>query len=394
MPVNVDALLDGLRSRAALVRRGLAGQRGIAAKVSRLRDLRVRLEKREREVKNLRAELDQARRSAAEQSLSLEGTPVFFIVGRAKSGTSWLMRLLDAHPEILCRGEGRFFGRDFKRENFEEAGGSGIPPSSLYRAILEAGYLRAWIERSVWSKGDDADEHLANLTRLATNYFLTRRLAGSGKSIVGDKTPLASTDVVSEIGEIHPEAKVLHIIRDGRDNAVSVVHHRWNNASDEGGIYDLDDKDRARRDAYREDPSRIFESGEGLFSEKEIRGMAIGWRNQVGRVMRDGRALPEDHYTEVRYEDLLDSPDEQLGRLLDFLGADTDGEVVRRCIESASFEKWTAGRKRGEEDPSSFFRKGVAGDWKNIFTGRDRRIFDEEAGDLLSELGYERDNGR
>ncbi|HYQ85440.1 MAG TPA: hypothetical protein VEP28_15795, partial [Rubrobacter sp.] len=36
-------------------------------------------------------------------------TPVFFVTGVGKSGTSWLMRTLDGHPEILCRGEGRFF---------------------------------------------------------------------------------------------------------------------------------------------------------------------------------------------------------------------------------------------------------------------------------------------
>jgi hypothetical protein len=46
------------------------------------------------------------------------------------------------------------------------------------------------------------------------------------------------------------------------------------------------------------------------------------------------------------------------------------------------------GRKRGEEDPSSFFRKGVAGDWKHVFTQREREIFDREAGELLTRLGY------
>ncbi|MGB3681466.1 MAG: sulfotransferase [Rubrobacteraceae bacterium] len=316
-------------------------------------------------------------------------TPVFFIVGRAKSGTSWLMRLLDAHPEIMCRGEGRFFGRSFKREDFKEAQGGRIQPSSLYRAILEAEYLRAWIERSVWSRGDDVEEHLANLTRLATNYFLTQRLSGSGKRIVGDKTPIVDPNVVREIGEICPEARIIHIVRDGRDAAVSIVHHRWNNARDEDGIYELGSAERRKRDAYRENPSELFDAGEGLFTEKAIRNMAVSWREQVGRVMRDGRTLPGGHYTEVRYEDLLESPEENLVRLLEFLGADTDDEVVRRCVESASFENWTEGRKRGEEDSASFFRKGVAGDWKNVFTGWDRRIFDEEAGGLLSELGYE-----
>jgi hypothetical protein len=61
---------------------------------------------------------------------------------------------------------------------------------------------------------------------------------------------------------------------------------------------------------------------------------------------------------------------------------------VTRCIEAASFEKLSKGRKRGEEDPSSFFRKGVAGDWKHVFTQREKEAFDREAGDLLARLGY------
>ena len=81
---------------------------------------------------------------------------MFFVVGRAKSGTSWLMRIFNAHPEVLCRGEGRFFGRDFIREDFKDEEDGRIQPSSLYRAFLEADYLRAWMERSVWTRDDDA----------------------------------------------------------------------------------------------------------------------------------------------------------------------------------------------------------------------------------------------
>ena len=44
------------------------------------------------------------------------GVPVFFVVGLAKSGTTWLMKTLDAHPEVLCKGEGRLFGEEYRRE--------------------------------------------------------------------------------------------------------------------------------------------------------------------------------------------------------------------------------------------------------------------------------------
>jgi hypothetical protein len=93
----------------------------------------------------------------------------------------------------------------------------------------------------------------------------------------------------------------------------------------------------------------------------------------------------------VRYEDLLENTPKELERLLEFLGADASEQVVNRCVDAASFEKLSGGRRRGQEAPS-FFRKGVAGDWRNVFTEQNRRDFKAAAGDLLIELGYEEDD--
>ena len=357
----------------------------IEEKNRRLKRLKQRLEEKGRELERLRAQ--QARSAAREVGSSLETSPVFFVVGRAKSGTSWVMKILDSHPEILCKGEGRFFGRDFYQEGFEEGK---IQPSSLYRALLEAGYLEAWIERSVWTRGDDVEEHLTNLTYLATGYFLAQRLARSGKKIVGDKTPLLTDTVVEEIGTIYPEARVIHVIRDGRDAAISLVHHRWNHARDEGGIYELKPEELAKRAAYREDPDRLIKT-EGIFPEGTLGNLAADWRHRTGKTMRDGRSLLGANYTEVRYEELLENPEEEVRRLLGFLRADAGEEVVKECVEAASFGRLSGGRERGEEDSASFYRKGVAGDWRNVLTERDRRDFKEAAGEFLIELGYEKD---
>jgi hypothetical protein len=69
----------------------------------------------------------------------------------------------------------------------------------------------------------------------------------------------------------------------------------------------------------------------------------------------------------------------------------THTKRIRECIEATGFER-SSKRRQGEEDSSSVsHRKGVAGDWKNVFTGEDERIFEEHAGDLLARLGYKRD---
>lgn len=79
-------------------------------------------------------------------------------------------------------------------------------------------------------------------------------------------------------------------------------------------------------------------------------------------------------------------------RIFSFLGVEVGREVVDRCVEAASFEELTQGGKRGEEDFTSGRRKGIAGDWHNVFTDRDRAIFKEHAGGLLIEFGYEPNN--
>ena len=320
-----------------------------------------------------------------------DGVPVFFVVGLAKSGTTWLMKTLDAHPEILCKGEGRFFGEEYRREVLAQTQ-TKQQPSSLYNALLGSEYLRLWIERSVWTREGETEEQIRDFVRLATDYFLTTELSKSGKKVVGDKTPLLGPKFVEEIHEIYPEAKVIHIIRDGRDQAVSFIHQQGNRAK-RGRTHRLSPEELAKSEAYRRSPQELAKTGEGMFAEKTLRKAAQNWDLRVGQAIEDGPALFGDAYTEVRYEDLLERPNQEIERLLDFLRVDTDRKLVERCVSSATFEKLSKGRERGQEDPTSFYRKGVAGDWKDLFNERDRQVYKEEAGELLIRLGYERDGG-
>lgn len=319
--------------------------------------------------------LKKARRRA-KKSVPGENPPKFFLVGRAKSGTSWLMRLLNSHPEILCLGEGKFFGKD--------------SPRSLYGAFTRAKELQTWLGSNPWTS------HYRklppqDLVKLAVNHLMKEKLRKTDKKIIGDKTPLMSEEIIREIAEICADAKVVHIVRDGRDVAVSSVHHRWNNATDRGGPFKLTSEEKTKREAYHVDPDAFVARGESIFGEGHAAAVAREWSAKVGWVVQDGSALLDDNYHQVHYEDLLAEPVEEVRRLLEFLGADSSEEVARACVEAASFEKMS-GRNPGEEDSSSFFRKGVSGDWRNVFNEEDRQAFKEEAGELLVRLGYENDN--
>lgn len=370
--------------------------RQLAQQRKRIENLEGWLSKKDQSLGNLRRRLADKPQTVTRQNGSGWRPPIFFVVGCSRSGTNWMMRTLNAHPEVLCRGEGRFFGRKLRVENLKEMqAGEYIryetQPASLYNALSESEYLQLWIERSVWTRDSDAEQHIMELTREAVYHFLTKKLSESGKSMVGDKTPLSRPEIVKEISTICPEAKVIHIVRDGRDTSISGLHHKWNRATDEGGVHELTLEERDKRDRYREDPQGFLEFGESIFSERLLREAARGWKFNVADAYRAGPALLEDNYAEVHYEELLQSPEKEFGRLFEFLGARSDEETVARCVQATSFEKRSGGRERGQEDTRSGVRKGIAGDWKNVFTERDREIFKEEAGDLLIELGYEKD---
>ena len=381
---EVEALREESEERAAELERA----------TKKLAEVGRRLETRTETLGDTRRQLTEVRerlRTAQERPPRSDQT-FFYVVGHAKSGTTWLMRLLDAHPEVMCKGEGRIFGRGYKRPDVRKMDTPTFQPSSLYRALLDATYLRAWIERSVWTRDGDPDEHVRGLTRAAIHHFLGLKARRAQKRIVGDKTPFLSDEILTEIDAIDPDAKVIHIIRDGRDVAVSGIHHLWRRELDLGGGKDLRPEEQRMREAYRSDPEAVIASGAGLFTERRIKEMAQDWRKHVSAAREQGReALGDDRYVEVRYEALLERPVPEVRRIAGFLGADDSDEAAKQCVEAAEFTRWTKGRAPGEEDSESLLRKGVAGDWKTVFTAQDRKIYDRHAGDMLVELGYETD---
>jgi Sulfotransferase family len=309
---------------------------------------------------------------------------VFFIAGEMRSGTSWLRRTLSAHPEIACGHEGSFFGRNYDHEEIPVYMG---PVSSFTRALAVSEELKVWhqLPWNRWTYGYEED--LRYLTRLSIDYFLAKEADRTGKRMVGDKSP-QHTECLDEIHEIYPDARIIHIVRDGRDVAVSAMHHWWRLAKDQAeGVFELTPEELEIRDAYLEDREGFLASGRSIFTEERLGQLARRWNHRVGKAHQDGIALYGERYLEIRYEDLLMHTPEILRQVLELLGARKEKETIERCIRTSSFER-VSDRRQGEEDSRSFFRKGVAGDWRDVFTKRDREIYEELAGDQLIEMGY------
>ena len=158
---------------------------------------------------------------------------------------------------------------------------------------------------------------------------------------------------------------VLH--RDLRDVAVSFCHYvkrtPWHG---EHTLY---------RDLHIED-------GLELFAKRTLPAYAEWVR--TWRERRD----PE-RSIEIRYEAMLDEPQVTLARVARLFELDASAGTIDRIIRENSFNRLSGGRTSGVEGKASFFRKGVAGDWKNSFTDRLRELYRPVVGDLLVDLGYE-----
>ncbi|MHC4218184.1 MAG: sulfotransferase [Planctomycetota bacterium] len=265
---------------------------------------------------------------------------VFFVIGCQKSGTTWVERLLDNHPNICCRGEGHF--------------------SDVAGPLLEHA-VRVYNEQDRTNQVLEPSE-LLPLVRALADRIMGRYLArcdDPGAIIaVGDRTPEGAIGVPS-LNALYPDSRFIHVIRDGRDAAVS----GWAQVNRVGSA-----------DAFRS-----LEDYAVFFATKH-------WVPYVTQARAAAPRLGE-RYLEVRYEDLHADPATEIRRMLRFLDADGTDEIVRSCVRRASFPA-VSGREAGDEDTSSHFRKGIVGDWKGHFDEATLSRFETVAGPLLRELGY------
>ena len=92
----------------------------------------------------------------------------------------------------------------------------------------------------------------------------------------------------------------------------------------------------------------------------------------------------------IRYENLIAGEVAGFRRITDYCGINIDEENLRQIIERNSFQA-RAGRPPGNEDITSHYRKGVAGDWRNHFSDRITEEFKARFGMTLIRTGYEKD---
>jgi len=180
--------------------------------------------------------------------------------------------------------------------------------------------------------------------------------------------------------------KGFHVIRDPRDIAVSsYFSHMYSHPTH---IWKALIKHREKL--------QTLTKTEGLFLDMEFIHQDV-----FERIKNWNYSQP--NVLEIKMEDLIYNPFEKFVEILDHLEIvikeykrSTPTKIslkkLNRIVYKNRFSVLSRGRKPGEENLKSHFRKGIQGDWMNHFTEDHKKYFKEKYNDLLVQLGYEKDH--
>jgi hypothetical protein len=275
------------------------------------------------------------------------------VVGAPRSGTTWVQRLLLNHPSIAGGQESSFFTAFAPTLAVFQSNGERHRFTGLDN-YWTADALRGEI-RALWRKT------MQPMIRPETR-------------LVVEKSPDHAL-CMSDIHYLLPEAKFIHVIRDSRAVAASLMA------------------------ASKEEWGKGWTHGDPAEA-------AARWRRSVSAARKAGAKLGPLFYREVFYEDLLAHPLPHLRGLFEFIGVEVSDDELKRIVEEQKFEKQVAiggtpFQRAGElakqakaaKEPKGFFRKGKADGWKTELGFFQQMTIWRHTRHLMRECGYDY-NGR
>lgn len=296
------------------------------------------------------------------------------IIGSPRSGTTLLRLMLDGHPQLAITHEAGFIPVTSNLTN---------PLSRMfYKRLLNGTRYGSWSNlrdefyRTITTLNNWNDFHISkntfkqNLAELepftisnGTRLFFRMYANRFGKQRWGDKTPFY-TRYLQVVNRILPEAHFIHIIRDGRDAAVS---------------------------------------GKGLpFVGNDIETIALNWCKDIISARSQARSCT--YYIEVRYEDLVLHTTEVLRKICAFISlpyepsmelyytraSDRLGELSTIYKPDGSVDVTQKARLDRHRLTALAPQSSRIGRWKTQMTKKDLSVFHKVAGKLLQELHYEK----
>lgn len=274
--------------------------------------------------------------------------PRVFVTGCTRSGTTLLQRILDGHPDLAVSNDTHVVPRSV----LAGPGGPDLPMSGalLEEVVGHTRFSRLGVDATVARRFAGEAPRFADFVRALFGEAARLR----GKPYAGEKDP-EYVRRIPLLGGLFPEARFVHIIRDGRDVAVSTL--AWVT------------------------PRRFLGQLE-LWQREPVGVCALWWRRQVLAGLTGGLEVGPDRCLEVRYEDLVGAPAPTAARVASFLDLPPSDEMLdyhvgrtRSAAGLSSKDRWLPPTP-GLRD----FRRGLGPDAV--------QLFESLAGDLLEALGY------
>ena len=286
--------------------------------------------------------------------------PAPFVVGVNRSGTTLLRMMLDAHPELTIPPETHFIPEVIRRANHENT-----------RRRL----IRSITKHPRWGDfGLDEAELRARAKRIrpltasgAIRCFYELYAEQQGKQRWGDKTPRYMR-AMPRISRALPEVRFVHLIRDGRDVALS------------------------QRERVIDDET------------VPMAAMAERWQRRIVAAREGAAEIKSSAYLEVRYEDLVSDTEGTLRRICAFVELDFDAAMLdyhrhagerlaemNRDLDNAdngivrTADNRLAAHALTTEPPTT----NRSGRWRTEMTAAEIAEFEAVAAELLTGLGYE-----
>ena len=292
------------------------------------------------------AELPAAPASMSSPHSSPLKKPPFFVLGSQRSGTTMLRLMLNNHRNLCIPHETGFI-TDF----YAKVGSYGdIRDADVQKALLQDISGSHHVSRGkLISQLDEVLGFPIVDYRSLVDAIFQAHIAQFDKPRWGDKTP-SYTEDIDILRQIFPDAKFIHLVRDGRDVLVSQKNIEW-------------------------------------FSRNVVR-LIRDWQWKVSIAHKVGRVLGDD-FLEVRYEDLIREPEDTLRTLCAFLDEDYDPDMM--SYNEVGKDTVPAESIRWHKNSIALPNPNKIGAWKTKLSTSEKILFDDIAGDTLELFGYERE---
>lgn len=280
-------------------------------------------------------------------------TAPFFIVGSARSGTTMLRLMLNAHPEVAVPPESRFItelyvdGGVTKDQSTSGPGTRTIDPDRFLGALARHRRFQTWDLpiSAVAAEIAELDARPTYADAIAATFRAYAR--AQGKPRWGDKTP-RYVEHIPLLSDLWADARFIHLIRDGRNVALSYA--------------------------------------DVSFGPKTVGRAARVWSTRVRAGCSVGRALDGDRYLEVRYEDLVDDAAGQVKSICTFLDLEFDPGM----LEYTERARGSVLPRAAVYNPNVMQPPTQTRAWQTSMPEGHVAAFEAVAGDLLNDLGYDR----